>query len=559
MKTFKITKLMCMVLAVGILCTAVSSCGKGEVTDTVTENASGLPLTDEKAELSAFLTLHSNHAGVGITSLDEVSSVKALEEKTNVHIKWESPTLSNSADVLAQMLASGNYPDIIFGGSGNKMLRQSVAVIPLNDLIEQYGPNIKKVQEQFPDYAYFSKDESGKILSVNSYCPDLRFNGIWCTPMIRQDWLDQLNLPMPATQAEWYETLKAFRDHDMNGNGDKSDEIPLCIYKDWPINYIAFWPLGITNDFYIEDGKVHHGFLEPQFIEGLVFMKKLYDEKLVDTEFLVQNIQQMEKKIQSNLAGACIAGAFNYGNEYKQLLKDRVPDYNMVVAGNLKAENGSRYSFAGNSFQRLSELGCYITTSCKKTGLAMRWIDYLFSEEGGTLVQFGKEGESFDYDTNGKPQFRYDLLKDDKGNINALNRSRYTLGGDGSYGTGFPHWDETLTRVDGKWQPVDKTMIFGSDAVFNSAYEAALEMDLSKLIPGENMLRYSGEELAEVNQLMTDISKYIDETIAQIITGVQPLSAYEQALESVKRMDIERVLEIKQAAYDRIDKSILGQ
>lgn len=553
------TRVVCAVLAGLMMSTSLAGCGGNTGSSDVTVNPEGLPITNEKSELTAYMVLHTNHAGVGVTSLSDVASVKALEEKTNVHIEWESPTNSNAKDIMAQMLASGDYPEIMVTGIANKNVRQAGIAIPLNDLIDKYAPNVKKLMEEYPEYEYFSKDENGQILSVNSFTPDLRFNAIWCTPMIRQDWLDKLGLPVPNTQEEWYNTLKAFKENDMNGNGDPNDEIPMVIHKAWPMDYLAFWPLGINDEFYVEDGKVKYGFLQPEYLEGVKFMKKLYDEKLVDTEFLVQNIQQMEKKIQSNLAGACLGSSFNYGIEYQKLLAETVPEYNMITAGNIMSKDGKRYSFASNVFQRFSESGFYITDKCKNPELAMRWIDYLFSEEGGTIAQFGKEGESFDYDANGKPQFRYDLLKDESGVINALNRSKYTLGGDGSYGTAFPHWDEALVKDEnGIWKPEDKTAIFGSNEIFDRSYQAGLDMDIAKLMPEESMMRYTAEEEAEINQLMTDITKFVDETTAQFVTGAKSLDEYEAALETLKNLKIDRAIEIKQAAYDRIDKDILA-
>lgn len=53
-------------------------------------------------------------------------------------------------------------------------------------------------------------------------------NGI---QFINKAWLDQLGLEVPTTTEELYELLCAFRDNDMNGNGDTTDEIPLELCK----------------------------------------------------------------------------------------------------------------------------------------------------------------------------------------------------------------------------------------------------------------------------------------------------------------------------------------
>ena len=59
------------------------------------------------------------------------------------------------------------------------------------------------------------------------------------------------------------------------------------------------------------------------------------------------------------------------------------------------------------------------------------------------------------------------------------------------------------------------------------------------------------EETAEYNSIMTDIDTYVNEYKLKFILGTEPLENYPQFVENIKKMNIERAIEIRQAEYDR--------
>ena len=75
--------------------------------------------------------------------------------------------------------------------------------------------------------------------------------------LIRQDWLDKLNLKAPTTVDELHDVLYAFRNEDPNGNGLK-DEIPLFDRAGWkqPDEYLYLWDTSL--EFYPRDGKMKY-------------------------------------------------------------------------------------------------------------------------------------------------------------------------------------------------------------------------------------------------------------------------------------------------------------
>lgn len=103
---------------------------------------------------------------------------------------------------------------------------------------------------------------------------------------INQDWLNALGLPMPTDIDSLYETLKAFKTKDPNGNG-KADEVPLIGhvsgYGDvltWLIN--QFVHINVNRFWRVDDqGQLYHIYGSDEYREALKFVNKLVKEGLM--------------------------------------------------------------------------------------------------------------------------------------------------------------------------------------------------------------------------------------------------------------------------------------
>lgn len=187
-------------------------------------NATGFPITKNKITMSAFAPQSAN-----IADLNSNWFTKYLEGKTNIHLNWqlvpgETAALNEKKQLL---LASGDYPDIFMQGNLTKeeqlLYGQQGVLLPLNKLIDQYAPNIKKA---FKDIPYLEKAitaPDGNIYAIPSVneCYHCQFSAkMW----VNTKWLQKLGLSAPKTTDDFYNMLKAFKEKDPNGNG-KADEI----------------------------------------------------------------------------------------------------------------------------------------------------------------------------------------------------------------------------------------------------------------------------------------------------------------------------------------------
>lgn len=97
------------------------------------------------------------------TLASETTIGKVLQEQTGVDWKLEY-LVGDSATKAGVMIASGDYPDVISSSGEMSKLLDAGAYIPLDDLIEEYGPNIKRVYG--PYFDKMKNAEDGKIYAL---------------------------------------------------------------------------------------------------------------------------------------------------------------------------------------------------------------------------------------------------------------------------------------------------------------------------------------------------------------------------------------------------------
>lgn len=323
--------------------------------------------------------------------------VKWLEEQTSIHIDWQIVDSQSQNEQLNLLLSSGvELPDIILCDFSAAQLIQygSEGILtPINDLLDQYGENAKafiKAMTGSDDWSVITAPD-GNIYSmpVGEACYHCTYSQkMW----INQKWLDQLELPTPTTTDEFYQTLIAFRDKDPNQNGI-ADEIPLSACINWwhstPENFLMNAFIYSDDDSYlcVDDGKVMLSAIQPEWREGLLYLKKLYDEGLLDSEAFVQTpeqLRQLAEGMDAVMLGAAPTGTpAAFADDNGEVTKD------FVALSPLTGPNG--YRTTAYYSNEINTRGV-VTKDCKNPALAVRWLDFLLSEDATMRQVFGVKG-----------------------------------------------------------------------------------------------------------------------------------------------------------------------
>lgn len=369
----------------------------------VLTNGQQYPISDEKIELSVYVA--TTNTGCAEPT-DDQYAIAELEKLTGVHVNWEFVT--GSSDQISQRtnlkFASNVLPDVFVANLSKSMQMQYGAaglIIPLNDLIDQYGVNIKQVFADMPDVKEAFTAPDGNIYglgSVNQF-----YHGVYpCKMWVNKTWLDKLNLEVPKTTEEFKNMLIAFRDQDPNGNGI-ADEIPLAAHGDHIYTYLmnAFIYTAPGSDAwannpglcYVEDGKIVFAGDKEAFRQGLKYINDLFNEGLIAADTLSMDSTQLKAlgMAETPVLGASselFAGEFTTGREEGSRYWDYVSIPPLTGPEGVCAAPERLFTFSGSQFS--------ISKDCKNPEAALRWIDYLFSVEGTANMVYGKYYDEYD-------------------------------------------------------------------------------------------------------------------------------------------------------------------
>lgn len=525
----KVNKRFILLLLVLVL-VLVSACSSG--TNGTTDPAGTTDGGNAPAEITFFMNTNLNSRAV--SSFKEIKAYQEIQSRTNTNIMFQEPGDGTQFNI---MLASGDYPDIMYvpsnyPGGITKLVEDGVA-IPLNDLIEEHAPNFQRLLDEHPEIRKQIVLDDGTIAKFPQIDIDTR-RIAYSGHIIRQDWLDQLGLQPPATIDEWHVILKAFKENDMNGNGI-ADEIPLGERGDGLGTLSSFAPaFGVlANRFMLhpETGKVTYGPIEPEFKDYLETMHQWYSEGLIDPEFAAIDSTAFDTKFSNNLIGA-YGGMISGITHYKDVMIDEIPEFKLIGLTPPIGPAGKPYSSHSQMVQNVPLDGAVISSQAKDPVAAIKLLDFMISEEGSDLQNWGIEGESYEI-VDGQKRFTEAIWNDPDGLEPTEAVKRYALPTSGMV----------------------KVMSFDAWAEFELKYPEAEEAnqlwneaDLSLLLPP---LTFTGEESQAIGRILSEADTYMQEMWLKFVMGAEPLDRYDTFVDTLKRMGIEEAVGIYQEAYDR--------
>lgn len=377
-----------------------------------------LLVTDEPLELT--IHMHWPRAqGYGVGG--DPKKIYPVEEEarklTNIFLidATAGRNTKDAGEAMNLLLAQGNLPDIVGGNRIQQPVNQygpEGAFLPLNDLVEEHAPNIKKFWEEHPGLKEAISAYDGNYYYI-PYLPDGKYGRAW---FIRQDWLDKLGLDQPDTVDELYDVLVAFRDQDPNGNGLK-DEVPYFA-RDWEevLRLMTLWDARTSgsdtyHDFYVNDeGKVVHPYAVSAYRDALANVAQWYEEGLIDAEIFTRGSSSRDYLLGENLGGVT-HDWFASTSGYNAALADRIEGFNFIPflppasAKGVRMEEHRRIPVKPD--------GWAISYNNEHPVETIKYFDFWFSEKGALLANFGVEGKTWDM-INGEPIFKPEVLNSDQ-------------------------------------------------------------------------------------------------------------------------------------------------
>ncbi|RRJ66873.1 extracellular solute-binding protein [Paenibacillus oralis] len=336
---------------------------------------------------------------------DEVG--KVITEKTGVTLEAEFDVGSGGGDnKVALMAASGDVPDLIFAKGNLSKLVDAGYIVDMTDLIEEHAPNIKKIFSENMNRLKYSNEDPAIYSLPTNVGVDQQYFDAGGGFEIQQRVLKELGYPKVNTVQDFENVLKQYVEKHPTTDGQPT--IPLTLNADdWRIMITvtnpAFIATGAPDDgeYYVDpqtyEAKLHYK--RPEEKEYFRWLNHMYNEGLLDKDTFVQKDDQYKAKIASGRVLGLIDQEWGYMDAENALKTAGKDEYTYAHFPVTLSEEYKDHSFQSAG---VDGYGISITTACKDPVRAIKFIDWLSSDEGQVLVNWGIEGKHYTVDENGK-------------------------------------------------------------------------------------------------------------------------------------------------------------
>lgn len=486
-----------------------------------------LPIVDEPTTLSYFVADDSNCA-IMTTDWNDNEFYQEMERRTGVHLEMEMVSSADYQTNFNLMIASGTLADLIYVGASYYAEGVDAAIddgyfLDLTDLVDEYMPNYQKVRTSDIQYELLSTTDSGRLGAVYELRQSKQ--GPWLGLWIRQDWLDDLGLDTPVTFDDYHEVLTAFKN-------EKGATAPLILNfsgSDGEFGTMS-GGLNVLNSWQLDEtGKVNFGPYMDAWKEYVTIMNQWYNEGLIDPDFMATDERTADMAKVVTGASGLFAALYTMPSVYEAASEDS--NMNLApVNPPVKNEGDEIHIRLRDSY---TSGNTAISADCENPEVAMRWLDYLFTEEGALLANYGIEGDTFEFNEEGEPEFTDKILNNENGWTMTQTVASYLCPSAGI--ANWSDWTRELAGVPEKDQ---------------ACYDVWSEADDTWRLPSSVTL--TQDESTERAALYADISTIVKEQTAQFISGALDIeSNWDAYISSLEASGIERAIEITQAAYDR--------
>lgn len=512
---------------------AADSAGEA-ASDVEAEPSYHIPISEEPLTYTAWMTYAPFAADlIDVDSMTGLLVLDKIQEITNVHFDITPVNGAAEQDNFNLMIAGGDYTDIIASMSFyNTGLEGAVEEGIIQDLAEP-------IRENCPIYwSYLSENtntlmgaytDSGYMPTLCVVAPELgqEVNGL----VLRQDWLNEFGMDMPKTYDELYAYLE-------QAKADKGAMFDM-ISTDGICGDLAYGLNIEIGGYAVIDGEVQFGAAQEEFKDYLTFMHKLYENGVISQDFFSATNQDLSSTARLDFGlgtnSLLTVSANNTGDIMMNVTDDA---FEMAVMPYVSVDGNAEHHLGPDTLTTtLKDNDAWaLSADCTNIEPLLEMVEFLYSDEGYILTNYGVEGETFEYDAEGKPQYT-DLVINNPDGLSYFFAS-YVYATNAASGF-FPYINDMSRSFydfnDNQWQ----------------VYEDLKNLsDCEYVYP--SFATMSTEENAEYSSVSSDLGTYMDSAILEFITGSASIDdGFDAYVEKLYGMGLQTMIDLKQAAYDR--------
>ena len=490
-----------------------------------------LPITDEETTLTLWMRTEPFTIAYPEITMDNATFYKEMAARTNVSVDITGIIAFQADENFNLMVASGDYCDMIgrfatFYTAGLDAGIDNGIIVDMSEFMDDWMPNYQYVLAGNAGFRRACTTAEGRVGAANSLFEISE--GEQLGPVIRQDWLDALDLDMPITYDDYHNVLKAFQDAGHEGAmALRWDGVNSGNYLAAGFGAAGFYDeTEVAVPFLNKDGTVVFGPMEDGYREYLQTMADWYQEGLIYKDFFSLDAQTYPTNLANGTFGISVIDRGQFTST--QLMLESI-DPNADLVGLKDARQDPDEVLHIQYVDQTVSDGYSISTSCQEVEIAAKYLDYLYTEEGSILAGYGVEGEGLEYDAEGNPHFSDLVLHNDDYPCTPAMVLYATYGCPGVFdGSRYMDaYDERTASAIALWGEDDQDWLY--------PIKASLTV----------------EESDEYAAILSEVRTYVQEMTLKFITGAEPMENWDSFVTALEDMGIEDAVEIKQTALDR--------
>lgn len=462
--------------------------------------------------------------------------LQEIFEKTNVQLKINVVPQSDYTTKLNVLLSTNQMPDIVktvVGGYNDiKTYASSGIFLNLSDYMETYAPNYYALYQGDPNIQMYNFEGSTYGFCLYSDPSNVAQGA---SLVLRYDLLEKNNLPMPKTMDELLETMTKLKEIYPESQPWTSRGSTGSI-----LNRTAFI-LGSGYGMYFEPetNSWQYGQITDTFPSVLEYLNKAYEAKVLDIDYATMNNQLWQEKMNTGQSFMYFENpGFSLGMTAN--LKASDPDALLTLAPVPENSNtGSARSYLYNVPEDAFYL---ISADIEHPEIAVALLDWCYSDEGAIVCGYGKEGETFYFDEEGKPQilpeFAAQFAKED-----APSYAVQSALGSGQLGFAPRYINSDFDAS------LNKALGIEEDPVSLAYYD--LFRNDPAYVPGVIPPPFTEEENETIADILSPINTFLTTEYDKFIMGEVEVSQWAEVVEKLEAMDIQKVVDIYNEAYAR--------
>lgn len=493
-----------------------------------------MPICEEPRSYSMWMDVSPVVASYA-KSADDMVLYGMIEEMTGISFDL---TIINGIEAGTQfplMIAAEDYTDIIshmnYYSTGVSGALSDDVIVDIYDDVVEYAPHYWAYISENPECLATLVTNDGKM---GALCTTVQETGLESEGLvIHGEWLEELNMDTPTT----YEELYTFGKTCLDTYG-----AAFCLTSDGNCPLFSMGLGVLAGEYMVLDEQVQHYIQVPGYYDYLRLMADWYAEGVIYKDFYT--LTDISANGDLFCKGQCSLNQLN-ANIMTMLYEKVEADSNTQFIGipSPVTEKGGQLPCSLEVSSIRDAATWCISSSCDPEGIPylMQLVDYMYSDEGALLYNYGVEGESFEFNAEGKPTYTELVTASPEGYSVPVAINRYAT-------------INVPSRLD-----ATKDCYAFNEASWDAMELFASQHDGTGSFPSAAKQSLTAEEMESFAAISGDVDTYVNAEILKFITGAEELTeeSYDAFVQNAISMGLEDMVDLYQTGYERYLEKIL--